>query len=523
MTTQDTSRFQLDRRTFLSRSAAAGAATAVAVGLPMSRAKAQSKGGHVRYGVRGGSTADTLDPSTFGNTFMRTMAYGMYNTLTEIDGSNKLQPELLESWEGSSGAKTWIFKLRSGVTFHNGKSMTADDVIASIRHHMGETTKSGMKALLAPITEIKRENDLTIRFELEAGNADFPTIFSDYRMMVMPANDGGIDMSGAGTGGYVMKEFEPGVRATLERNPNYWRSDRAFFDGADIISMADPTSRQNALMTGAIDIMDQVDLKTVSLLKRRDDISVKSTKGGLHYVYGMNTTLAPFDNNDVRMALKYGVDREALLQKVLRGYGSIGNDHPIAPTMAYHAADIEQRAYDPDKAKYHLKKAGLDKLDIELSVSDGLYPGAVDGVTIFKENLASTGINLQVAREPSDGYFSNVWLKKPFVASYWGARPTADIMFATAYSKSAKWNETYWTNDHFDALLVAARTELDEGKRTEMYREMQVIVRDNGGALIPLFADNVFAMSNKIGHPESMSGAWELDGGRSIERWWFAS
>lgn len=510
---------EMNRRTLLSSMAAAGAM--MSMGGQAAFAQTPKRGGHVRYGVRGGSTSDTLDPATYSHTFIRTLGYGLYNTLVEIDGNNEIQPELLESWEGSNGAKTWVFKLRSGISFHDGKTLDADDVIVSIRHHMGEDSKSGMKALLSSITDIVRENNATIRFELETGNADFPMIFTDYRMMILPQRDGQLDLSGIGTGGYTLTEFEPGVRASLARNPNYWRGDRAFFESAEIISMSDPTSRQNALMTGAIDIIDQVDLKTVQLMQRRDDVSIMRTSGGLHYVYAMDTSQAPFDNNDLRLALKYGVDREALLQKVLRGYGSIGNDHPVAPTMRYHAGDLEQRSYDPDRAKHHLKKAGLDSFDLALHVSDGLYPGAVDGVTVYKESLAAAGINLEVAREPTDGYFSDVWMKKPFVASYWGSRPTADIIFSSAYASSAKWNESRWHSEKFDSLLEAARTELDDSKRAEMYREMQVLVRDDGGTVIPLFADNVFAASNKIGHPETMSGAWELDGGRSIERWWF--
>ncbi|MAZ21028.1 MAG: peptide ABC transporter substrate-binding protein [Roseovarius sp.] len=510
----------LSRRSLMAGMAGTGAI--LALGTRAARAQEPKRGGHVRYGVRGGSTSDTLDPSTFGNTFMRTLGYGLYNTLVEIDANGAFHPELLESYEGSDGAKTWVFTLRQGISFHDGKPLTADDVIASIRHHLGEVSKSGMKALLTSIANITREDDHTIRFELDAGNADFPVIFTDYRMMILPEKDGSIDMSGNGTGGYVLKQFEPGVRAAVERNPNYWRSDRAFFDSAEIISMSDPTSRQNALMTGGVDIIDQVDLKTVQLLKRQKGVAIMNTSGGLHYVYAMNTTLDPFDTVHVRQALKYGVDREALLKKVLRGYGSIGNDHPIPRGMQFYASDLEQTAYDPDKAKFHLKEAGLDGLDLALHVSDGLYPGAVDGVTIYKENLSAAGVNLDVAREPADGYFSNVWLKKPFVASYWGARPTADIMFSSAYASSAKWNETHWKNEAFDKLLEAARVELDESKRAEMYHDMQAMVRDEGGAVIPLFADNVFAANEKVGHPDVMSGAWELDGGRSIERWWLA-
>ncbi|GMG80841.1 ABC transporter substrate-binding protein [Paralimibaculum aggregatum] len=508
------------RRALLGSMAAAGGLAAL--GWPGgARAAAPSRGGHVRYGVRGGSTTDSLDPGTYSHAFVRTMGYAFCNTLVEIDGNNRLQPELLEFWEGSKGAASWVFRLRPGITFHDGKALTADDVIATVQHHVRPGSTSGARALMTAIKGMERLDDLTVRFTLEAGNADFPAIFSDYRMMVMPARDGVADFaSGIGTGGYVLKNFEPGVRASLERNPNYWRADRAFFDSVDILAMSDATSRQNALLTGAIDVMDQADLKTVHMLKRKSGIEVASTTGGLHYTYAMNAELAPYDNMDLRLALKYGVDREALLQKVLRGYGSLGNDHPVAPTMAYYAADIEQRAYDPDRARHHLKKAGLDNVSLSLSVTDGLYQGAVDGVTLYREQLAPVGIDLEIARVPTDGFWTDTWMKKPFVAGIWGTRATADMILSAAYESTAAWNESFWREPRFDALLKAARTELDESRRAELYRDMQVMIRDEGAAVIPLFADNVFALSDRIGHPEAMSGAWELDGGRSIERWW---
>jgi len=257
------------------------------------------------------------------------------------------------------------------------------------------------------------------------------------------------------------------------------------------------------------------------MLKKQSGIEVADTAGALHYTYPMNTQAAPFDNNDVRLALKYAVDREELLQKVLRGYGTLGNDHPVAPGHQFVAADLEQRQYDPDRAKHHLKKAGLSKLEISLSVSDFLYAGAVDGALLYKEKATGAGIDLTVVREPSEGYFSNVWKKKPFVASYWGARPTADLILTVGYASGAPWNDSFFENERFNKLLVGARAELDTSKRAEMYREMQIILRDEGGSIIPLFANNVFAMSKKVGHPTSMAGNWECDGGRPLERWWF--
>lgn len=490
---------------------------------PAAFAATPSRGGHVRIGVRGGATSDSLDPQTFSDVFIRTMAYGYLNTLVGISAADELAPELAESWEASDDATEWVFRLRDGVTFHNGKSFDADDAIASIRHHMGEDSKSGMKSQLAGITDMRKDGSHTLVFTLIAGNADFPFVLADYRMMMMPSVDGVADWrSGIGTGGYRLTSFDPGVEATLERYPDYWRSEVTKFDSAHVLRIPDVSARQNALMSGDVDVIDQVDLATIDLLKRRDDVSVLETKGALHYVYSMNTQSDPFTSNDIRMALKYGVDREALLNTILRGYGSIGNDHPIAPTHQFLATDIEQTAYDPDKARHHLRKAGLETLDVDLSVSDFLYAGAVDGAVLFSENAKSAGINLTVNREPSDGYFSNVWMKKPFVASYWGARPTEDLILTAAYAADSNWNETRFQHERFNELLAAARAELDTERRREMYRDIQIILRDEGGTIVPLFASNVFAVSSKISTPDQMSGIWELDGGRLLERWSFA-
>jgi len=236
----------------------------------------------------------------------------------------------------------------------------------------------------------------------------------------------------------------------------------------------------------------------------------------------MNTQAEPFNNNDLRMALKFGIDREAMLRNILRGYGSIGNDHPVAPSHQFYAGDLEQTSYDPDKAKFHLNKAGYDTLSLDLSVSDSLYPGAVDGAVLYKESLAPSGIDLNVVREPGDGYFSNVWMKKPFIASFWGARPTADLILSTAYVSGASWNDSFLDNARLTSLVTEARSEIDTAKRTDMYREIQMILRDEGGTVIPLFANNVFAISDKIGTSDNIAGNWELDGGRLLDRWWFA-
>ena len=450
------------------------------------------------------------------------MNYAFTNTLVELAPDGTLVPSLAESWEASADAATWTFKLRKGVEFHDGRSLTAKDVVASFNYHRAEDSKSTVKPLVDPIETIKVDDDHTIVFALNGGNADFPFNLNEAPLAIFPAaDDGSLDWkSGIGSGGYLLKDFDPGVRAYFERNPNYWKEGRAHADEVELLTIVDPTARSNALVTGEVHAIDQVDLKTASLLARQKGIVVEESTGPLHYVYPMFTDVAPFDNMHVRQALKFALDREELVQKILRGHGTIGNDHPIGPTYRYHAADLEQNSYDPDKAKFHLKQADLGELTIDLSAADAAYGGAVDAAVLYKEHAAKAGITINVVREPNDGYWSNVWMKKPICASYWGGYSTEDTMFSTGYAPGAAWNDTHWDHEAFNKLMIQARAELDKGKRKEMYREMQRILRDEGGVIVPMFANAVVARTEAVAHGEEVSAVRPFDGRRIIERWW---
>ena len=513
----------VSRREFIRRAAMLGIAAPAAGTLFSGSALAAPRpGGVFRYGLSGGSTTDSLDPATFTDFFMQSFSTAMRNSLTEIDYNNNVIPELAESWEGSNGGKVWRFKIRRGVEFHNGRTMKPSDVVASINHHRGADSKSAAKPYVESATDISVDGDYVV-FTLSAGNADFAFLMSDYHFNICPANsDGSMDwQSGIGTGGYVMQDYEPGVRAHVKRNPNYWKAGRAHFDEIVFTSIADVAARTNALTTGEIDALNRADRKTLHLLKRNPDLYVIETTGTQHYTAPMITTNAPFDNNDVRLALKYAVDRDELVQKVLRGHGLPGNDHPIAPANRFYAKELEQRKYDPDRARHHLKKAGLSSLDVKLSSADAAFEGAVDAAVLWSESAKKCGINIEVVREPNDGYWDNVWLKKDWSMCFWGGRPTEDAMFSVAYAEGAAWNDAYWSHKRFNELLVAARAELDDNKRREMYVEMQSIVRDEGGTPNLMYANYLDVNNKKVANDGNIAINWEGDGFRAAERWWF--
>lgn len=512
----------ITRREFIAGLTALGISTTMLPGAFTSSAFAADtpqKGGRFRFGLSGGSTTDTLDPGATTDTGARVLIYGTSgNNLAEVDANNNVVPELAESWESTPDAKKWIFKLRKGVEFHNGKSFDADDVIHSMDHHRSEKSTSGAKGIVKAITSITKEDKYTVVFELESGNADFPYLLTDYHFVMGPKGDD--FKSGIFTGAYIIQKFEPGVRTLATKNPNYFKSDRGWFDEIELLTINDVNARTNALKTGQIDAINRCELKTVRFMKRLKDIEIMEQEGFQHFTFAMNTTKAPFDNKDVRLALKYGVDREQMVKTILQGFGSIGNDHPISRGNRFFAKDLPQRAYDPDKAKFHLKKAGLESLTVPFHTADAAFAGAVDAGVLYKEQAAKAGINIDVVREPNDGYWSNVWMKKPFCAVYWGGRPTEDMMFSTAYAKGAPWNDTFWDNAKFNELLVAARSELDKKKRSVMYADMQEITHNDGGVVIPMFSSDVSACNTKVGHGP-LAVNWELDGCKAAERWWF--
>ena len=506
----------ITRRRLLQLSGAAGVLSLV--GMP-ARAEEPKRGGRLVLASRHGSTTDSTDPGLLTNAFQWYLAFAFSNTLTEVLADGSVGPALAESWD-STDAKTWVFKLRKGVAFHSGKPMTADDVVASINHHRTKDSTSFVAPIANQIVDIKADGTHAVVINLSQPNADLPASFNTPGFTIYPKSGEGIDwQSRDGTGGYILKEHEPGVRSFLTRNPNYWRDDRAFADEVELLTITDAAARINALITGQVHAIDEVDLKSVMLLQRQSGITVEETAGPLHYSFPMRVDLEPFKDVNVRLAMKHAINRQEMLDKILMGHGTIGNDTPIGPSYRYFDKNLAQTPYDPEKAKFHLNKAGLSSLNIDLSTAEAAFSGATDAAVLFAEQARPANININVVREADDGYWDNSWLKKPICAAYWGGYSTESEMFAIGYAPGAPWNDTFWTDPQFEKLRLEAAAELDTAKRQAMYSEMQTLLRDDGGALIFAFANSVLARSAAVAHGPLASNNG-FDGSRIAERWW---
>ena len=467
------------------------------------------RGGVLRLALSAVSANDTLDPLKSATNADAVLAFAVFNTL--VRSSNELQPEpgLAESWEGSEGAKRWVFKLRSGVSFHNGKAFGTEDVLYSIGRHLADE-KSPIKDVVDQIASIKALDGQHVEILLKAGNADLPLLLSDYHLVIVPK--GFSDFANpVGTGPFKVKSLKPGDLYVLVKNESYWVSGRPYLDGVEIIGISDAGARANALLAGEVDLIEQLDQRMVELFQSSPVAVVAPAKSGSHMSFAMMSNQAPFQDPNLRKALKHLVDREQIIKNSLKGMGQLGNDTPISPIDAFYHSELPIRAYDPDKGAYYLKQAGMDKLNVDLSTSPAAHSLAVDWALLLKQSAGKGKVDLNVVREPADSYWNDVWLKKPFYMSAWNTRP-ADLMLSVTCKSDAPWNEAKWQNAQFDQLLVAARAELDPVARKRMYWDMQEMVHTDGGLIIPAFLDYVDAHSTQLKgyrtHSRGTIGGW---------------
>lgn len=509
----------ISRRAFLARAAALGASatllSTIADEARAAAADAPKKGGLFRLGLAGGDAKDSFDPASYLNSVMIVVGRGLFNGLVELTADGKLAPELATSWEARSGAAEWVFNLRRNVKFSDGREFSADDAVYSLNLHRGNS-KSAASAIMRGVSEIKKLDKYQLQVSLAAPDADFPFVLTDCRLLMVPA-DFKDWAKPVGTGAFVLDKFDPGVRIALKKaNGDYWKEGRGHFEAAEITVIGDVGERLNALVSNQIDLINRVDPRAVALLVKAPKTEIVRSSGGWHPVFAMETDKAPYDNAELRLAMKYAIDREQILKASFSGYGAIANDHPIPPGDPFFNKDLPQRKRDPDKAAFHLKKSGVDA-PLALQTSEAAFPGALDMSALVQISVGKAGLKIELKKEPNDGYWENVWLKSGFAASHWAGRPAATHMLAVAFGATSPLNETHWKNDKFELLLANARSETDEAKRKTYVWEMQALVSEDGGAVIPAFKDWIDAHHTTIGGHTPHSGL-DLDNGYILEK-----
>lgn len=484
----------------LFRMLAAGGVAAASAGTILGRASSAlaatpTYGGSIVAAGWSTSTADTLDPAkaSLSTDYVRICAF--YNRLTFLDEHGITQMELAESID-SKDAKTWTVKLRRGVTFHDGHTLTSADVVFTLKRHLDPAVGSKVATLAKQMQTITAVDPQTVQIVLVAPNADLPTILAMHHFMIVA--DGTTDFSkGNGTGPFVCKEFTPGVRSIGVKFKNYWKEGKPYLDSFEFIGISDDTARANALFAGNVQLAAALDPRAVQLIKRQPGYRASITNSGNYTDLNMRLDMSPGDKADFVTGMKYVMDRQEIKQAVLRDLAIIANDQPISPSDRYYNAALKPKPYDPDRAKFHFKKSGLMGQRIPIVASDAAG-SSVQMAMVIQQSAADIGMKFDVQRKPSDGYWSEYWLKAPVHFGNINPRPTPDILFSLFYASDAPWNESRYKSPKFDSMLLEARGMLDQTKRTEIYHEMQAMVSEQAGTAIPAWISNVDGLSDKL-------------------------
>jgi peptide/nickel transport system substrate-binding protein len=481
------------------------------------------RGGRLRVGLNDGGATDVLQPWNIPSYNSDARAEQVYERLYKYDANGAPQPRLAVSAEGNSDATVWQVKLQSGVTFHDGKPLTADDVLYSFRYVADPKNKAESLARLEPIdlTASKKVSDTELEFHLKRPIGDFPGLLSEKALWIVP--DGATDFTTKpnGTGPFTFVEWQPGVRALYKRYDNYWQTGKPYVDEVEILNITDPTARLNALIGGQVDEITFVDFVQAKAQESNTAIQIINAAQPNTVPIYVQIDSPPFTDNRIREALKLAVDRQAMVDKVELGFGQIGNDLFGKGYPSYNDA-LPQRQYDPEKAASLLKAAGHYPLDLPLPTSQA-QPGMLESATAYKEQAKAAGINVTLQKLDAGSYFANdKYLKVPVYQTNWGQ--SFESQAQDGLLKDSPYNETHWYSQSWADAFRAAQSIPDADKRNAAYKDLQVPLYNENGYVVFAFYNALDAASSKVkGIVPNISSGYSNLGAFDFKDHWFES
>ena len=423
--------------------------------------------------------------------------FAVYNRLLDVDDDGKLIPELATEWSVSEDGKTWTFKLRDGVTFHSGKPFTAADVAYTFKRFWDPALASGAPAVLTFMDAdgVKAVDDRTVTFTTKEPVAELPLLITNKFTNIVPegATHEALRLHEDGTGPFVQDQFTPNAPVRLfKKNPDYWDAGKPKADCLQVTVAQEAVAAVGAIKSGQVDLVLNVDPSVIGALKDDPGVKLLETAASNSMTVSMFIDTAPFDKVEVREAMKLVVDRQAMIDTVLLGYGEPGADNPV-PLSNPASYLKEAPKQDIAKAKQLLAEAGhQDGLAFDLYTAEGV-PGMVRMAQVYAEMAKPAGFDINVVVTPAESFWDDVWLKRPIVTSAWSMRPPGEGL-AVAYTKEAKWPETHWNRPDYDALLLKASTTVDEAARLDLYEQAGRMLAEEGGVILPMFVHQVLAL-----------------------------
>lgn len=423
----------------------------------------------------------------------------IYNNLVNVTPELSLEPSLASSWEISDDGLTYTFELEPDVTFHHGKAFTSEDVAYTFNRLLDEATGSPGRSLFALVESIETPDDLTAIFVLASPYADFPTAFGSTFGRILPSDVPADELNSdpRGTGPFKMQSYEPGGRTVMVKNEDYWEEGLPYLDEVVQVQIPEASSQVAAITGGEIHIIQSISPASFNSLQDSADVTVLEIPGPGFQPIVMRCDVAPFDKVEVRQALKYSIDRESILQAVLQGHGTLGDDHHVPPTSPFWV-DTGMKERDIDRAKELLAEAGYaDGLDLELITSNE-REGLPELATVVTEQAAEAGFRIEISIIPWNILLGEHEGVSPFYISNWGGRPSIDETLFPYLHSTGSWNEYHYSNPEVDQLLEDGRATTDTEERMEIYAQLQEIISVDGPAVIAYHKSHITAHRNEV-------------------------
>jgi peptide/nickel transport system substrate-binding protein len=452
-------------------------------------------GGDLRVAILGGSSSDTLDAGreVTQPDALRVMA--LYNGLVRLDSRAQVVNDLAEELTPNADATQWDIRLKQGVTFHDGKPLTAHDIIFTLQRIMNPKSPLNGASALAPLdpSGMKALDKHTVRLTMRTPYASFPEqISAVYNFGVVPV---GYDpKKPVGTGPFALKSFTPGQQSVFTANKNYFESGRPYLDSLTIIdSFASDTAAFNALQGGEVDAYAQATL-TLANQAKSSGLSAVTSLPGQWTPFTMRIDQPPFNDVRVRLAFRLIVNRPQLIGISLSGFGATGNDIFSQWDPAYDRSLTRQQ--DIAQAKSLLAKAGHSKLTVELTTAD-IAPGVLQAAQVFTQQASQAGVTVNIKKVPVGTFYGPNYLRWNFAQDFWAYSPylsqVAQGMLATS-----PFNETHWNNPTYVSLYKQANATVDKSKQTDLIHRMMQMDFNEGGYIIPAYNKQLDLLSPKV-------------------------
>ncbi|MEU3145248.1 MULTISPECIES: ABC transporter substrate-binding protein [unclassified Streptomyces] len=477
------------------------------------------RGGRLRAAFAGGGASETLDPHLSSLFADVARAKALFDKLADYGPDLSAQPRLAEKWESNKALDRWQVVLRKA-TFHDGKPVTAEDVLYSYRRIADPKQAFRAKASLEPIDldASRAGGERTIEFVLKRPTAEFPNILAAFGAYIVPENSGesaDFDKKPIGSGPFRFVSFAPGRSAVFRRYDDHWDG-APLLDELEFVVANDESARVNALLGGQVEYANELNPTTARAHEGKGQIEIVRLRNSAMQAFCMKTDRAPFDDKRVREAFFLIADRQELVEGSLSGAGVVGNDL-FGKGYQYYAADLPQREQDLDKARALLKQAGAEKLKVTLDTS-AVAAGFTESASIFRDQAAKAGVTIDVKMGSKDSYWSDILDNGTLCCYRSGAMPIEAHISQRLLTDSTT-NATKWQHKDFDTLYQQAQSTRDKTERTAVYERMQRRLYAEGGFLIWGFADWIIGTARSVKGVETKAPANTLDWARFDKVW----